>query len=52
MVLITDACCKAIESGQLGLTMPILEQAWRDIKRAKAVNFLDYLRAKQGVNYV
>ncbi|MCC6606226.1 MAG: AAA family ATPase [Anaerolineae bacterium] len=49
MVLITDACYKALESGQLSLTMAILEQAWRDIKRAKVVNFLDYLRAKQGV---
>lgn len=52
MVLVTDASCKAIEQGQSGLTMNTLEQAWRDIKRAKVVNFLDHLRAKQGANYV
>lgn len=51
MVLITDACYKALAAGRDGLTVPILEQAWRDIKRAKVVNFLDYLRAKQGVIY-
>ena len=26
----------------------ILNQAWRDIKRAKVVNFLDHLRAQNG----
>lgn len=52
MVLVTDACCKALESGQPGLTLALLEQAWRDIKRDKVVNFLDYLRAKQGVWHV
>jgi hypothetical protein len=51
MILVTDACCKAIESGQPGLTMATLEQAWRDIKRAKVVNFLDHLRAKQEVRH-
>jgi hypothetical protein len=52
MVLVTDACCKALESGQPGLTISLLEKAWGDIKRNKVVNFLDYLRAKQGVGYV
>jgi hypothetical protein len=52
MVLVTDACCKALESRHPGLTISLLEKAWRDIKRNKVVNFLDYLRAKQGVGYV
>jgi hypothetical protein len=52
MVLVTDACCKALESGQPGLTISLLEKAWADIKRNKVVNFLDYLRAKQGAWHV
>ena len=42
---------EVMADGRDGLTVPILEQAWRDIKRAKVVNFLDYLRAKQGTIY-
>ena len=52
MALVTDACFKALESGQTGVTISLLEQAWKDIKRHKVVNFLDYLRAKQGVWHV
>ena len=48
MVLVMDACFKALSTGQPGVTIDILHQAWRDIKRAKVVNFLDYLRAQQG----
>lgn len=47
MVLVTDACCKALAARQSSLTVATLEQAWRDIKRAKVVNYLDYLRAKE-----
>jgi hypothetical protein len=52
MVLLTDACFKAITTRQPRLTLDILNQAWRDIKRAKVVNFLDILRARNGVTYV
>jgi hypothetical protein len=52
MVLLMDACFKAITTGQPRLTLDILNQAWRDIKRAKVVNFLDVLRARNGGTYV
>jgi hypothetical protein len=52
MVLLMDACFKAITTGQPRLTLDILNQAWRDIKRAKVVNFLDVLRARSGVTHV
>lgn len=52
MVLLMDACFKAISTGQPRLTLEILHQAWRDIKRAKVVNFLDVLRARNGGNHV
>lgn len=48
MVLVMDACLKAIASQQPCLTVDILGRAWRDIKRAKVVNFLDHLRAQHG----
>ncbi len=52
MVLLMDACFKAISAGQPRLTLDILNQAWRDIKRAKVVSFLDILRARSGDAYV
>jgi hypothetical protein len=48
MVLVLDACHKALAGGQPCLTVDLLQRAWRDIKRAKVVNFLDHLRAQQG----
>ncbi len=48
MALVMDACGKAIATGQSRLTLDILHQAWKDMKRAKVVNFLDQLRARQG----
>ena len=48
MVLVMDASLKVINSGQSCLTVELLSQAWRDIKRAKVVNFLDHLRAQSG----
>jgi len=51
MVLLMDASFKAISTGQPRLTLDILNQAWRDLKRAKVVNFLDVLRARNGGNY-
>jgi hypothetical protein len=48
MVLLMDACFKALEGGHPRLTLDVLNQAWRDIKRAKVVSYLDYLRAQSG----
>ncbi|MCI0356433.1 MAG: TniB family NTP-binding protein, partial [Acidobacteria bacterium] len=48
MVLVLDACLKALANRQPCLSVALLEQAWHDIKRAKVVNFLDYLRAQTG----
>lgn len=51
MVLLLDACRRALEAQQPRLTVELLHQAWRDIKRAKVVNFLDHLRAQEGVGH-
>jgi hypothetical protein len=48
MVLLLDACRKALDAQQPHLTVDLLHRAWRDIKRAKVVNFLDHLRAQNG----
>lgn len=48
MVLVLDACHKALAAQQPCLTVEILNQAWRDVKRAKVVNFLTYLQTTQG----
>ncbi len=48
MVLVVDAAFKALETHQACLTIDTLNQAWRDIKRAKVVSFLDHLRAQSG----
>lgn len=52
MVLVLDACLKALAAQQSCLTVDILHLAWRDIKRAKVVNWLDHMRAQQGGNGV
>jgi hypothetical protein len=48
MVLVLDACLKALANQQPCLNIDLLTQAWHDIKRVKVVNFLDYLRAQAG----
>jgi hypothetical protein len=48
MVLLLDACRKALDARQPHLTVDLLHRAWRDVKRAKVVNFLDHLRAQEG----
>ncbi|HEY3081274.1 MAG TPA: AAA family ATPase [Chloroflexota bacterium] len=48
MVLLLDAGRKALEARQPRLTVDLLHRAWRDVKRAKVVNFLDHLRAQDG----
>jgi len=47
-VPVVVAVVTALATQQPCLSMALLEQAWRDIKRAKVVNFLDYLRAQTG----
>lgn len=51
MVLVMDACLKAIANRLPCLTVEILNEAWNDIKRVKIVNFLDHLRAQNGASY-
>lgn len=48
MVLVMDACLKALATRQSCLSVEILNHAWRDIKRAKVVNFLEHLRTQTG----
>jgi hypothetical protein len=48
MVLLLDACRKALDAREPHLTVELLHRAWDDIKRAKVVNFLDHLRAREG----
>ncbi len=48
MILVLDACCKALAAGHDRLTLDTLRHAWQDIKRAKVVNFLEHLRAQEG----
>ncbi len=51
MILVLDACGKALAAGHDRLTLDTLRCAWQDIKRAKVVNFLDQLRAQEGGGY-
>lgn len=51
MVLVMDACLKALATHQPCLSVDVLNHAWRDIKRAKVVNFLDHLRAQTCVEH-
>jgi hypothetical protein len=48
MILILDACGKALAAGHDRLTLDTLRCAWQDIKRAKVVSFLDHLRTLEG----
>ncbi len=48
MVLVMDACFKALETRQTCLSVDLLNQAWHDIKRAKVVNFLDHWQRPTG----
>lgn len=48
MLLVRDACGKALTAGHDHLTLDTLRAAWQDIKRAKVVNFLDQLQALKG----
>jgi hypothetical protein len=48
MLLVRDACGKALAAGHNHLTLDTLRAAWQDIKRAKVVNFLDQVQALKG----
>lgn len=48
MLLVRDACGKALTAGHDHLTLDTLRAAWQDIKRAKVVNFLDQVQALKG----
>lgn len=48
MLLVRDACGKALAAGHDHVTLDTLRAAWHDIKRAKVVNFLDQLAAVKG----
>jgi hypothetical protein len=48
MVLLLDACRKALDAHLPCLTVDLLHQAWRDVKRAKVVNFRDPVRLPGG----
>jgi hypothetical protein len=49
MVLLADACHKAIQAGLPCLSVDVLQRAWRDIKRSKVVNFLDRAQVQQAL---
>jgi Bacterial TniB protein len=46
MILIRDACHRAIEEGRPCLEQPILEAAWKDIQTKQVVDFLDLIRQR------
>jgi len=46
MILIRDACHRAIEEGRPCLEQPILEAAWKDIQTKQVIDFLDLIRQR------
>ena len=47
MILIRDACRRAIEESRPCLELPILEAAWRDIQTKQVTDFLDLIRQRE-----
>jgi len=47
MILIRDACRRAIEESRPCLEQPILEAAWKDIQTKQVTNFLDFIRQRE-----
>ena len=47
MILIRDACRRAIEDSRPCLEQPILEAAWKDIQTKQVTNFLDFIRQRE-----
>ena len=46
MILIRDACRRAIEQSRPCLELPILEAAWKEIQTKQVTNFLDIIRQR------
>lgn len=47
MILIRDACRRAIEQNRPCLEQPILEAAWKDIQTKQVTDFLDLIRQRE-----
>ncbi len=47
MILIRDACRRAIEESRPCLELPILEAAWREIQTKQVTDFLDLIRQRE-----
>src|SRR5262245_10369714 len=46
MILIRDACRRAIEQSRPCLELPILEAAWKDIQTKQVIDFLHLIRQR------
>jgi Bacterial TniB protein len=47
MILIRDACRRAIEQSRPCLEQPMLEDAWKDIQTKQVTDFLDLIRGRE-----
>ncbi len=47
MILIRDACRRAIEQSRPCLELPILEAAWKDIQTKQVIDFLHLIRQRE-----
>ena len=47
MILMRDACRRAIEQSRPCLEQPMLEAAWKDIQTKQVTNFLDLIRQRE-----
>jgi len=47
MILIRDACSRAIERNDASLSQEILEATWKDIQTKQVMNFLDVIRQRE-----
>lgn len=47
MILIRDACCRAIERNDASLKPEILEATWRDIQTKQVTDFLQIIRQRE-----
>jgi len=47
MILIRDACRRAIEESRPCLEQPLLEAAWKDIQTKRVIDFLELIRQRE-----
>jgi len=47
MILIRDACRRAIEGNHVSLQQEILETTWKDIQTKQVTDFLDLIRQRE-----